>query len=99
MISEAAYQTKLIKKLERLFPGCHILKNDPRVTQGIPDLLILIGNQWAMLEVKISHNAPQQPNQEYFVEQFGEMSFAAFICPENEDQVLNDLQHTLGAFR
>lgn len=99
MASEAVYQAKLIKKLERLFPGCYIVTNDPRIRQGIPDLLILVGEQWAMLEVKAAHNSPEQPNQAIYVERFGRMSFAAFICPENEEEVLRDLQSTFGALR
>lgn len=94
---EAAYQARLITKLQSMFPGCFILKNDPAENQGIPDILILFGNHWAMLEVKTSACAPEQPNQDYFVDLFDGMSFAAFIHPQNEDLVLNDLQSTLGA--
>lgn len=97
MGSETAYQNRLITKLKTLFPGCHIQRNDPRVNQGIPDLLILYGGRWAMLEVKAAHDSPSQPNQDYHVGHFGEMSFAAFIYPENEDEVLNDLAATLRA--
>lgn len=96
---EAVYQARLIKKLERMFPGCYIQTNDPRLRQGVPDILILVGNQWAMLEVKAAHNSPQQPNQEFYVDKFDGMSFAAFICPENEEQVLHALQSTFGALR
>jgi hypothetical protein len=99
MRKEAAYQRALINKLKVILPGCHISKNDAGERQGLPDLLILWGNRWAMLEVKRSRNEPRQPNQEYYVEQFGQMSFAAFIYPENEEQVLNDLQSALGASR
>lgn len=89
---ESDYQAKLIKKLEKMFPGCFIMQNDPSVTQGIPDLLILHGSLWAMLEVKISEDAPARPNQPYYIDYFGQMSFAAFIFPENEKQVLDALQ-------
>jgi hypothetical protein len=99
MRSEAAYQRYLIHLLQRIFPDCHIIKNDALARQGIPDLLILWGNRWAMLEVKRSDTAPVQPNQEYYVELFNGMSFAAFICPENEEQVLHGLQAALGSFR
>lgn len=91
-MTENQYQAKLIKKLENLFPGCVVLKNDPQYQQGMLDLMILWGSQWASLEVKTSLNSNVQPNQEYWVEQLGKMSFAAFICPENERQVLNALQ-------
>lgn len=96
MKSEAAYQAKLIKKLQTLFPNCFILKNDPSERQGMPDILILFNNLWAMLEVKLSQTAPIQPNQEYYVDMFNDMSFASFIYPEIEEQVLNDLQFALG---
>lgn len=97
MRSEIAYRNTLIKKLEKLFPNCFIVKNDPLENQGVPDILILFGNTWAMLEVKRSASAHVQPNQEYFVNRFNEMSFASFIFPEIEEQVLYDLQSTFGA--
>lgn len=90
---ERNYQAQLIKKLRRRFPGCVILKNDSSYMQGVPDLIILYGRFWAMLEVKTHVNAPEQPNQEYYVEILNEMSFAAFIYPDNEEEVLNALQH------
>lgn len=99
MKSEAAYQARLIKKLQAIFPSGFILKNDPTEYQGIPDILILVGSRWAMLEIKLSPTAEVQPNQEYYVDMFNRMSFASFICPETEEQVLYDLQSTLGAVR
>lgn len=89
---ERDYQAQLIKKLRRLFPGCVILKNDTDYMQGVPDLTVLYGLCWAMLEVKASPHAPEQPNQAYYVQQLNEMSFAAFIHPFNEDEVLHALQ-------
>lgn len=91
---ESTYQARLIKKLERLFPGCIILKNDSGYRQGIPDLLVLFDDQWALLEVKASANAPQQPNQEYYIQRAAELSFAAFIYPEIEEEVLSELQRS-----
>lgn len=89
---ENVYQAELIRELRIRFPGCVILKNDTDYLQGIPDLLILFGNQWAALEVKGHANAPVQPNQDYYIDLLDGMSFAAFIYPENEEDVLNDLQ-------
>lgn len=96
---ERDYQAKLIQELRRRFPGCFILKNDTDYMQGVPDLLVLYQNKWAMLEVKASADAPEQPNQEYYVNQLNEMSFAAFIFPEVEEDVLNDLQQTFRSRR
>lgn len=88
---EAAYQAELVRRIERMFPGCFIMRNDPSITQGIPDLLILYGTTWAMLEVKASWDAPEQVNQPYYVDMFNNMSFAAFIHPQNEEHVLYEM--------
>jgi hypothetical protein len=96
---ESAYQAKLIKRLNRLFPGCVIIKNDSGYRQGMLDLLILFEDAWAALEVKASEDSKHQPNQEYYVEKLDDMSFAAFIYPENEEDVLNALQRTFGPGR
>ena len=91
-MTEARYQARLIKRIDRLFPGCMILKNDSGYLQGIPDLLVLWGKHWAMLEVKAHIDAPFQPNQEYYLNWLAAMGFAAVICPENEEDVLRGLQ-------
>ena len=96
---ESTYQAKLIKKLRNRFPDCLILKNDTEYIQGIPDLLILFGDQWAMLEVKASIDSPTQPNQHYYVQKAAEFSFGAFIYPENEEDVLDALQAAFGISR
>lgn len=91
-MTENEYQAKLVKKLKRRFPGCFILKNDSALLQGVLDLTILYGEDWASLEVKASADSSIRPNQEFYVRQLNEMSFAAFIYPENEAEVLDALQ-------
>lgn len=89
---EREYQARLRKKLERMFPGCVILKNDAELLQGVPDLLVLHEDRWAMLEVKADESSRLQPNQDYYVRLFGSMSFAAFIYPSVEQEVLHALR-------
>ena len=91
---ENKYQANLIKKLKKIFPGCIVMKNDPTYIQGIPDLLILYNDRWASLECKKNASAKKQPNQEYYVGQMNEMSFSRFIYPENEEEILNELQQS-----
>lgn len=91
---ENTYQARLIKRLYKRFPGCIVLKNDSDYLQGIPDLLILYEDKWAALEVKAAPDAPNQPNQEYYVCEMDGMSFAAFIYPDIEKEVLDALQLT-----
>lgn len=88
---ESIFQAKLIKELKEMFPGCIVMKNDASYIQGIPDLLVLYNKKWASLEVKKSANASRQPNQKYYVDKMNEMSFSRFICPENRDEVLDEL--------
>ena|SRR6187401_2333622 len=96
---ESVYQRDLIKKIKQRFPGCYILKNDPTYLQGVPDILVLHGNRWGMLEVKMDVSSGIQPNQQHYIDQFGQMSFASFINPTIEEDVLNELQRALGVGR
>jgi len=91
---ERDFQSGLIKELKQLFPGCVVLKNDSSYIQGIPDLLVLFNERWAMLEVKRSSSASHRPNQEYYVDLLDKMSFSRFICPENKEEVLHELEST-----
>lgn len=92
---ESDFQGNLIKKLKKRFPGCMVLKNDPTYIQGIPDLLVLNNDKWAALECKRSAKEKPRPNQPYYVEKMNGMSYASFIYPENEEEVLNEIQSAL----
>lgn len=94
---ENQFQSKLIKRIKKELPGSMVLKNDPTYLQGVPDLIVLYGSKWGMLECKRSATASHQPNQDYYVDKLGAMSFASFICPENEKEVLDGLYKALGA--
>lgn len=93
-MKENKFQAGLISDLHFLFPGCLVLKNDPDYIQGIPDLLILYKDKWASLECKRDLHAAKRPNQKYYVDKMNEMSFSRFICPENKEEVLYELQQT-----
>ena len=88
---ESAFQSKLIKKLKDRYPGCFVLKNDSGYIQGIPDLTVLYRRKWAALECKRSEKENRRPNQSYYVEAMNKMSYAAFIFPENEDEILGEM--------
>jgi hypothetical protein len=98
---EREYQPGLITRIVRLFRvdfdvTVYVRKID--VQQGWPDLLILAPGFWALLEVKKARPRPSdfEPNQEWWIEEFDEMSFSACIYPENEQEVLHALSQ---AFR
>ena len=92
---ESGFQDRLIDSLKKIFPGCLVFKMDQ--IQGIPDLTVLWKNKWALLECNRDSEARKRPNQEYYINKGREMSFAAFIYPENEEEVLHDLQQAFRA--
>ena len=98
MKSEAAYQSELKKRIKQRWPKCIVLKQDSQQLQGIPDLVLFFpehSEKYAMLEVKQSQTASHRPNQDYYVELFNKCSFAAFVYPENEAAVLNEIDDWL----
>lgn len=98
-MKENDFQRNLIKELKVRIPGCMVMKLDASYKQGIPDLLILYKNKWAVLECKRSEAALRESlkknhKQAYYVELMDEMSFASFIFPENKEEVLYDLERS-----
>jgi hypothetical protein len=97
---ENGYQSELIKRIELRFPNCFILKNDEQYCPGIPDLTIFYGSRYAILEVKRGLDEifkQQQPNQAHYINMFVQMGgIAHFICPENEEEVLDAVQRAFG---
>lgn len=92
---EKNFQAALIKELYSRFPGCMVFKMDASYKQGIPDILVLYNNRWAMLECKKNAFAHHQPNQDYYVDRLNGMSFSRFIFPENKEEVLDELESAL----
>lgn len=86
---EGKFQDGLKDTLSKLFPTSIIMK--VKGIQGIPDLLVLYKNKWALLECKRSSTAIHRPNQDRLVELCNKMSFSSFIFPENKEEVLNRL--------
>lgn len=91
---ERDFQWKLIKELKTRFPGCIVMKNDSNYIKGIPDLTVLYKDRWAALEVKRNASAEHQKLQDYYVEMMNNMSFSAFIFPENKEDVLDDMERS-----
>ena len=92
---ENQFQRTLVKEIRNHYNNeCIVTKLDSGYIQGIPDLLILFEDKWAALEVKKSITASHRPNQEFYVNKMGRMSYANFIYPENKEVVLNELQET-----
>ncbi len=99
MKNENKYQAGLIKRIKERFNGSIVLKNDSSYKQGIPDLTVLYKNRWAALECKKTSEASHRPNQDYYISKMDDMSFARFISPENEEEVLNEMEQAFKARR
>lgn len=95
---ESKFKQNLKKKILERLPGSLVLHLDANDIQGIPDMLILFGQRWAALEGKKSKSASHRPNQDYYVDQMNRMSFASFICPENEKEVLDEMERSLKGY-
>lgn len=100
-MTEGAYQRDLKDRIEERIPGVIILKNDPTYLQGFPDLLLLKGSKWAALEVKKDEKAHHQPNQDYYIDECKKMgaAYASFIFPENEKEILDELERAFKSKR
>lgn len=96
-MTESQYQTKLIRKIERMFPGVVAIKNDAQYQQGFPDWTLFFGPKWATLEIKASQSSAKQPNQVFFVNKMNGMSFSAIVYPENEREVLLALEQAFAS--
>lgn len=105
---ESNFQRRLKKELRERYPGSYVMKNDPTDIQGIPDLTILYQDKWAMLEVKkdkatamsaMKGGSGGQANQAYRVNELNNMSYAAFIYPENKKEVFHELDEKFGVSR
>lgn len=95
-MNENEYQMELIKKIENeVLPGSIVLKNDPNFIQGIPDLIVLYLDKYAILEVKKNKKAKYRPNQEWYLSHFGKHVYSETIYPENEEDILDGLQSAL----
>lgn len=94
---ENKFQANLIKEIYQIFgeDECLVMKTDPNYIQGLPDLLVLYKDRWALLECKREQDAIHQPNQDYYVDWLNSLSYSSFIYPENKEAVLIELQQAL----
>lgn len=93
---ERDFEPVFIKELEKRLPGGIYIKGNSAYRQGIPDRLFLYENKWAAFEVKKDPTARPRPNQPHYVKQMNDMSYAAFVTPENYEEVLDEVQAAFG---
>ena len=99
---EGKFKTDLKKEIQERLPGSMVFYLNPNDIKGIPDMEILYESRWAVLEAKASEEdhkkdlkKPDKKNQSYYIDKMNKMSFAAFIFPENKEEVLNAMESAL----
>lgn len=92
---ESDFQKEVIDRIKTELPGAVVMKNDSSYIQGIPDLSVMYGDRYAMLEIKKSAEDRRhpQPNQETYISKFDDWgAFSKFIYPENYDETIAALK-------
>ena len=90
---ESQFKSELYKEIRKRFPGSEVLPNDATYLQGIPDATVYFPNgRYFLLEGKKTEKASRRPNQGYYVEESPLSSNAAFVSPENKEEVLEELE-------
>ena len=94
---ESDFEADFMERLDESMPEKGFwLKGNSAMRQGVPDRMYLNGPHWAALEFKKADGSDIQPNQPYYVEKLGAMSYAAFVTPENADEVISGIQQAFG---
>lgn len=91
-MNECQYQRRIIRRIYREYPEVVVVRTNPQLQQGIPDLIVLSRRNWVALELKRSRTARHRPNQSYWLDRLGLIGFARFLYPENEQEVFNEIQ-------
>jgi hypothetical protein len=92
-MSEATFRTKFLKDVKDLSPDIIIEFADPQRRNGIPDVIIFYKKKFARIETKRSKNASKRLHQQYYIDYFNSQGiYAAFLTPENKEEVFNALR-------
>lgn len=91
-MKESKFKKQFQSKLEERTKGIDLDFFNWQGSRSRPDMIILGTNVWATLEFKRSKNASAQPNQDYHIDRLAKKGYARFVYPENEEEVLDDLE-------
>ena len=88
---ESGFKAKFLEELENRLPQLDLdfYTTDRR---SMPDTAVLGPGVWAVLEFKKMEDADQQPNQGHHIRRLNKKGYAAFVYPENAEEVLSELE-------
>lgn len=89
---ESKFKKQFVSKLRDILPFVEFFEPDPERTRSAPDMLVVGRRTWAALEFKRSKDATHRANQDRNIERLNKLGYATFVYPENEMEVLNDLE-------
>lgn len=97
---ERTFKKRFREKLIAMKPDIEIFEPNPTQRRSSPDMLLFDGipdeenpiQVWAALEFKASKNSSHRPNQDYRVSRLSKKGYASFVYPENEMEVLDELE-------
>ena len=94
MISESAFQAKVVTYLKR--KGCYVIKTQagPGTPVGCPDVIALFPG-WCALEIKKDAKARYQPLQRETIAKLDKMYYSRRVDPSNWDEVKDELEGML----
>lgn len=92
MTLEKDFQSKFLAKLRKLGCKCYKQQMNATTRAGTPDVIVLLGPVWIMLEFKKAKNSPKRPGQQKNIDWANEVSFGWFVYPENADEVYEQIK-------
>jgi hypothetical protein len=98
MQPETLYAKRLDKRLKSL-PLSHWFNIQQASLRGTPDRLGTVAGRFVALEIKISKKAKRSKLQEYYIGELKKAgAFAEFIYPENEEEILRQLEELANGY-
>lgn len=91
---ESKFKRDFQLKAMRRFDGLIFVNVTPQNNfWGIPDSYFFFGPNWGALESKRSSTASRRVHQEYYVNLLNSMSYARFLHPGNEKEILDEMEY------
>jgi len=88
-VRESSLTSSLILALERLMPGCVVLKHFDSVTTGIPDLSITWAGRTVWMEIKWAHPTYEmRADQMETVRRLGMAGIAYYVIFESNPKMI-----------
>lgn len=95
MSVESTLQSNIRKYLRS--KGCYVLviRPQPGIPEGCPDVLFMLEGFWGSIEVKAAPGSPYQPLQQETISKHDKWSWSRRVDPTNWNQIKAELEAIL----